>query len=215
MARVTYVKSAKGRKDGRNRRCVKCGTEIKPGDSYKWLANRIGRSSQRKDFCANCQVRASDKTTSPHLQALYGAQEAAEDALAHGGDDLTLSDLAEIARGYGEAVREVGEGYAESADNIEEGFGHETYQSEEIREKAEECESAADTIDSAADDIEGLDDPDADESEFADEYEGSTFPNGKPTDDDDWADFIEEKRRDRRDAAIQAVEDALAEGPGL
>jgi hypothetical protein len=214
MARLTYVKSAKGRKDGRNRRCVKCGTEIKPGDSYKWLANRIGRSSQRKDFCANCQVRASDQTTSPHLQALYSAQEAAEDAL--GTDStLTLSELAEIVRAYGESVREVGEGYAESADNIEEGFGHETYQSEEIREKAQECESAADTIDSAADDIESMDDPDAEESEFLNDYPLTTYPNGQPTDPDDFADWVEEQRQERRDAANGAAEDALAEGPGL
>jgi hypothetical protein len=214
MARVTYVKSAKGRKDGSNRRCIKCGTEIKPGDSYKWLANRIGRSSQRKNFCANCQVRPSDQTTSPHLQTIYAAQEAAEDALGQGGA-LTLADIAGIVRDYANGVREASESYAESADNMEEGFGHETYQSQEIREKAEACEQFADEVDSAADDIESLDDPDAEDDEFLGEYEGSTYESGQPTDEDDFADFVEEKREERREAAFDAANDAIADGPQL
>jgi hypothetical protein len=215
VARVTYVKSAKGRKDGRNRICAKCSTEIKPGDSYKWFANRIGTYSQRKNFCANCQVRPSDQTTSPHLQTIYLAQEAAEDALAKG-DGLGLIDLAEIVRGFAEGVREASESYNESAENIEQGFGHETTQSEEIRDKASECESAADTLDSAADDIESLDDPDAEEDEFLSEYEGSVYDEtGKPTDPEDFADWLEEKRQERREAAIEAANDAIAEGPQL
>jgi hypothetical protein len=215
MARVTYVASAKGRKDGRNRRCIKCGTEIEPGQPYKWTALRIGRSSQRKDFCANCPVRPSDQTTSPHLQTLYLAQETAEDALAQGGG-LGLTDLADIVRGYAEGVREAAESYGESADNMEEGFGHETYQSQEIREKADECESAADTIESAADEIESMDDPDAEDDEFLGEYEGSTYDEtGQPTDPEDFADWVEEKRQERREAAIDAANDALQEGPGL
>jgi len=214
MARVTYVKSAQGRKNGQPRRCYKCGTEIHPGDSYKWFANRIGRYSQRKDFCANCPVRPSDTTTSPHLSALYAAQESAEDQLAAGGE-LGLADIAQIVREYAEAVREVGEGYGESADNIEEGFGHETYQSQEIREKADECDSAADTIESAADDIESLEDPDADASEFLDEYEGETGDDDQPTDADEFEEWVEAKRQERREAAMDAANSAMEEGPQL
>jgi hypothetical protein len=212
MARVTYVKSAKGRKDGHSRRCIKCGTEILPGQPYKWFANRIGRYSQRKNFCANCRIRPSDQTTSPHLQTIYAAQEAAEDALAQV-PEATLTDLAEIVREYANGVREASESYTESADNMEDGFGHETQQSEEIREKAEACESAADEIESMADEIEGMDDPDADESEFADEYEGEVDEKGEPTDADEWQEFLEEKRQERRDAANDAANDAVAEGP--
>jgi len=216
MARVTYVKAAKGRKDGRPRRCSGCGKEINAGDPYKWFANRIGRYSSRKDFCADCRIRPSMMTTSPHLSALYAAQETAEDALGAGGDDLTLADIAQIVRDYGEAVREVGTGYEESADNIEDGFGHETYQSEEIREKASACEDAADQADSAADDIEGMDDPDDDESEFRDDYEGEWDDEAdKAEDEDEWTQHVEDKRQERREAAMDAANDAISEGPAF
>ena len=220
MARVTYVKKAQGRKDGRLRRCVKCGTEIKPGDSYKWTALRIGRMSQRKDFCANCRIRPSDQTTSPHLQTIYSAQESAQDALDQGGE-LALVDIAEIVRGYAEGVREASESYGESADNMEDGFGHETEMSSSIREKAEACESFADETESAADDIEGMEDPDVDESELLDEYEGDVVEEGdpdeigKPVDKEDFERFVEEKREERREAAIDRAQEALGEEPQL
>jgi hypothetical protein len=213
MARVTYVKSAKGRKDGRDRRCVKCGADIKPGDSYKWLANRIGRMSQRKDFCATCPVRQSDRTTSPHLQTIYLAQESAQDALDQGGGTMGLADVAETVRGYAEGVREAAESYGESADNMEDGFGHETEMSASIREKAEACEATADEIDTMADEIESLDDPDAEEEEFSDDYEGETDEDDKPVDADEWAEHVENKREERREAAISAAQDALNEEP--
>lgn len=216
MARVTYVKAAKGRKDGQPRRCTRCRIEIKPGDSYKWFSTRIGRMSQRKDFCDNCQIRASDQTTSSHLQTIYLAQESAHDTLDVSGE-LTLTDIAEAVRSYAEGVREAAESYGESADNIEEGFGHETYQSEEIREKSQACESLADELDSAADDVEGMDDPDADLDEFLEDYEGDVEDDkdgeSKPVDADDFATFVEEKREERREAAIDAARDAINEEP--
>lgn len=212
MARVTHVKSAQGRKDGRARYCTRCRTEIKPGDSYRWFATRIGRMSQRKDFCANCRIRPSDQTTSPHLQTIYLAQEAAEDALGQAGP-LALADIAEIVRGYAEGVREAGQGYEESADNMEDGFGHETEMSSQIREKAEACESFADEVESAADDIEGLDDPDDDESEFKNEYEGETDEDGEPVDETEFNQFIEAKRDERRDAALDAANEAISDQP--
>ena len=114
----------------------------------------------------------------------------------------TLTDLAEAVRGYAEGVREAGEGYGESADNIEEGFGHETYQSEEIREKSQACESLADELDSAADEIEGMDDPDEDVSVFLDDYEGDVEDGedgeSKPVDTDD---FGRSSRRSARSVA--------------
>lgn len=213
MARVTYVKSAKGRKDGRARKCSQCGTEILPGQSYKWFANRIGRYSQRKDFCADCRIRPSMQTTSPHLQTIYAGQENAEDALAAGGNEMTLSDIADAVRGYAEALREASESYGESADNMEDGFGHETANSQEIREKADECESIADTVEGAADEIESMDDPDAEEDEFADDYEGETDEDDKPVNADEWAEHVQAKRDERREAAIDAANDALGEMP--
>jgi len=214
MARVTYVKSAKGRKDGRARTCAGCGTEIKPGDSYKWFANRIGRYSSRKNYCANCRIRPSMMTTSANLSALYAAQEAAEDALARNPESLT--DIAEIVREYAQGVRDVGEMYVESADAMEDGFGHETYQSQEIREKADACESAADEAESAADEIENMDDPEADESDFLGEYEGEYEDDAEGNtifaDPDDWAEFVEGKRDELRQNAIDKADETVNEG---
>jgi hypothetical protein len=213
MARVTYVKAAKGRKDGRPRRCSNCGTEILPGASYKWFATRIGRYSQRKDFCNDCRIRPSMQTTSPHLQTIYAGQEAAEDALGAMGNEASLTDIAEAVRGYAEALREASESYRESAQNIEDGFGHSTSQSEEIAEKADECESLADTVESAADDIESMDDPEAAEDEFQDgTYEGEwDDEKDEAVDKDEWAEHVQAKRDERREAAIDAANDALGE----
>lgn len=212
MARVTHVKSAKGRKDGRARHCTRCHEEILPGSSYKWFAIRIGRSSIRKDFHDTCQIRQSDRTTSPHLQTIYAAQESAQDALDQGGA-MPLADIAEIVRGYAEGLREAAEGYGESADNMEDGFGHETEMSATIREKADACESLADETESAADDIEGMDDPDAEAEEFADEFEGETDENDEPVDADEYEAHVEAKREERREAARDAAQDALNEEP--
>jgi hypothetical protein len=207
MARVTYVK--KSQKDQGN--CAGCGTPIPKGSPYKWFANRIGRFSSRKNYCANCRIRPSMMTTSPHLSALYAAQENAEDALGASGE-LTLADFAQIVRDYGEAVREVGEGYEESAQNMEDGFGHETYQSEELHEKARACEDAADQADTAADEIESMEDPDEDESEFLGDYDGETNDDGSPVDSDEWEEFVQNKRDERREAANDAAIDAVSEG---
>jgi hypothetical protein len=208
---------------------------------YKWFANRIGRTSIRKDYCSECRIRESDKTTSPHLATIYAGQENAEDALGAMGDEATLSDIAEAVRGYAEALREAQESYTESADNMESGFGHETYMSAEIREKADACEQCADTVESAADDIESMDDPDADEDEFegewdgdtddmtlGDDYTGARDEDDNPIDAEAYGRFVEEQRRDRRErfeafvqekrderreAAMSAANDALGEAP--
>lgn len=47
-----------------------------------------------------------------------------------------------------EEVRNVASEYEESASNIVDGFGHETYQSEELQDKAYELEAWADEIES-------------------------------------------------------------------
>lgn len=208
MARVTHVKSA--RKD--QGRCAGCGTEIKAGSSYKWFANRIGRMSMRKNYCATCRIRPSAMTTSPHLSALYAAQENAEDALGQVDSSTSLGDIAQIVRDYGEAVREVAEGYEESAQNMEDGFGHETYMSEEIKEKAQACEDAADQADVAADEIESMDDPDDDEDEFLADFDGELDDDEKPVDQDEFEEHVANKRDERREAATDVANDAISEG---
>lgn len=159
MARTTFVKSA--RKDQGH--CYKCGTEIKRGDSYKWFANRIGTYSQKKKFCSNCIIRPSDQTTSDKLAQLYSAQELVEDAL---GVTFARDDIVSALEEAAAMARDVSDEYEQSADAIVDGFGHDTYQSDEIREKASACSEWADTLDSAATEIAGMEDPQADASEF-------------------------------------------------
>lgn len=221
MARVNYVKSARGKKSGATVRCANCGTEIKPGDPYKWFANRIGRMSVRKNYCSTCQIRPSMMTTSPHLQTIYAGQEAAGDALDAFTGRGTLDDLSQILRDCAEAYREAQQSYEESADNIESGFGHETQQCQEIREKAEACETAADELEGAADELEGLDDPGEEDAEFKDDpdfdYEGEVDDEtGEPVDQEEYAaalhEFAEEQRDERWEAALEQARDAVDEG---
>lgn len=210
MARVTYVKKARPSKSAR--RCTKCHTEIKVGDPYKWFANRIGRMSMRKNFCVNCQIRQSDQTTSANLQTLYSAIEAAEDALGEAGE-LTADAAAQILVNCAEGVREAADMYEDSADNMEEGFGHETYLSEEIREKSEELNSFADELESAADDIESMDDPDEDEESILTNFDGEVDDDGKPLDADEAKEFVENLRDERRAEIESAVNDVLCNCP--
>lgn len=210
MARVTHVKKAQASKSPR--RCTKCGTEIKVGDPYKWFANRIGRMSMRKNFCASCPIRQSDQTTSGNLQTLYGAIEAAEDAMASA-VELTLDDGAQILRDAAEGVREAAGMYEESADNMESGFGHETSMSEEIREKQNDLESFAEELEGAADDIENLDDPDEDDASILTGFEGEVDDDGKPLDEDEAAEFVDTTRQERREAIESAINDAIYNSP--
>ena len=66
------------------------------------------------------------------MAGVYAAQEAWEDAIA---DVESQEDVEQALSDLGDAIEEVAEEYGESADNIEDGFGHETYVSEDLREK--------------------------------------------------------------------------------
>jgi hypothetical protein len=211
MARVTFVKSARASKSKRT--CFTCGTEINEGDSYRWFASRIGRSSFRRNYCVNHNPRPSHMTTSDKLSQLYAAQENVEDALEvqnFSRDDiaLALNDAAEQAKG-------VGEEYTESADNIEDGFGHETQMSEEIREKAENCEEWASTLEEAAYEVEQLADPDSDpehDEEFHDRVDAAIGVNeGDPSYEEEWASAIESVREEIREEIRELATTAIYE----
>lgn len=155
MPRVTTVKKAQ-----KPARCEKCGQTIEVGQPYKWIKPRTHRGAvgHKRRRCASCPMwRPSETTSSTALSAVYGAQEAAADALRdwdREDADALRSILDELASG----VREGADAYQESADNIESGFGHATSTSEELAEKA-------DTLNSSADDVEGVDIEDFDEAE--------------------------------------------------
>lgn len=148
MARTTYVKKA--RKDQglcMSPNCRAESREIKAGDPYKWFSIRSHRAGrgQRKQYHPQCPVPRSHTTTSAQLGTIYDAVEAAESEMASL-DSYEIGDLEVIGQAAAEGIREAGEMYGEGADNIESGFGHETYVSQELREKAEGCESWADEI---------------------------------------------------------------------
>lgn len=203
MPRVTFVKSARASKNKRT--CFTCGTEIKEGDSYRWFASRIGRSSFRRNYCITHHPRQSHMTSSGHLAQLYGAQENVEDTLA--GEGWTRDDIAQALRDASETAQEVADGYTESADNIEDGFGHETQMSEEIREKVGYCEDWASTLDSAADDVEQLEDPDDIEAI----KDTVTDQLGEDAEEDEINDAIEEERQRLRDEIAELANTAIYE----
>ena len=125
MARIHVVKRA--RKPQGN--CMKCGTEIKVGDGYKWTAPRASKASRgwRKKICLRCEFRPSDTMSSPNLGAIADATQDFENALASA---ETIEDMTAAAEALAEAIRDVGSNYEESADNMESGFGHSTYMSD-------------------------------------------------------------------------------------
>lgn len=157
MARVNYVKSFRGTsktKDG-NLTCSRCGGKIKKGDSYRWWANKMGRSSFKRVRCMKpeCAPKPWEHmTTSPHIAGLMQAEEAGHEAVAdvsHSGDASEFcSQVADAVQTVADGVRDVAEGYSEGASNMEDGFGHPTYQSEELQTKAEEVEGQADELES-------------------------------------------------------------------
>jgi hypothetical protein len=193
-----------------NRRCGKCGTEIKVGDPYKWVALGGAYGGHKKYACSSCQFRQSDLTSSDKLSQLYVIQENLEDLLNGEWSQGDLAGALEEASGDANGVAEE---YTESADNIEEGFGHETYQSGEIREKAEACEEWASALEDAASEIENMDDPDADESEIAALIEGEVEIDKESDDfdEDEYDAAIQQKRDDLREEMESRANDAMYE----
>ncbi len=126
--------------------CDHCRKPINVGDPYKWIAPRAHRAAKgiKRNRHTTCPAwKPSQTTSSQHLATIYGAQESAEEQITAVTVD-TAEDTADaeealkgIADEFVESIQEAVESYAESAQNIEDGFGHETYQSEELREKSE------------------------------------------------------------------------------
>ena len=189
--------------------CGKCGKEILAGAAYKWIK---GRYSGRRVRCAECpDWRPSEKTGSAALSTVYGAREAAEDAIGEwDGEDADA--LRSILTEAGDAIDEGAEAYEESAQNIEDGFQHETSASQELRDKADEVRSWAEEVRSKADDIE-----DFDEEEAKTEAEGEL---AEPEEGDDPAEreqeikeAVEQAKIEWADEQREAASDAISECP--
>lgn len=152
MPRVNHIKSARPSK--RRRSCFRCGHEIQVGEAYKkWSFRMRPRGSRTVYACKDHSPRASDLTQSPHLAGFYSAQESATDALNDWrpeappvGEEPDAAEVDSILESCAEEFRAVAEGLRESAEAITDGFGHETYQSEELEERAQTAEDAADQL---------------------------------------------------------------------
>ena len=124
-----------------NHKCDKCGTEIKVGDPYKWIAPKSGPYGGTKKFrCASCpdwhlwDYNFSRGAQVARIQYEYSNEIAAAD------------DVESIRSALESAANEIeglGDEAEESANNIVDGFGHETYQSEELMQQAEDLRSWA------------------------------------------------------------------------
>lgn len=154
MARLNYVKSFRGTsktEDG-TLKCSKCGGTIAKGDSYKWWANRAPgmRGGFRRVRCSRreCHPKPSEMEGNPKRAAIMSMQEGlAADLEAWEASGATdTEELTSIAEAAAENAMEVVEELREGAQNIEDGFGHETYQSEELNERADELEGQIEAL---------------------------------------------------------------------
>jgi hypothetical protein len=134
-----------------NRKCGKCGLEIKPGMPYKWIKPKSGpyggSMMVRCEACPTWNVWDYSSSLSARLAQI------SHDAWNDFPEDATTEDeISEWASGVAEQVRDLAQEKRDSADNIRDGFGHDTYQSEEL-------DQVADDLEGWADEIEGLDVP--------------------------------------------------------
>lgn len=139
-----------------NLTCERDGTEIKPGDPYKWIAPKSGPYGGIKRVrCGKCpDWKVWEYSYSLSAQIARIEHEAIE-ALA---DVTDPSEVQEAASNAATEIRELAEEKRASAANIVDGFGHETAQSTELEEQA-------DALEAWADDGENLDVPDLPEPE--------------------------------------------------
>jgi hypothetical protein len=146
-----------------NLRCDSCGKDIEPGQSYKWVQPKSGPYGGRKrNRHADCPTwRPSELTSSNVKSILWSATEAFDDAI---GGAETVQEIRDLVEEVATAAQDAIDALTESADNMEEGFGHETYQSTELRERAEEIEGWMDELSNwdADEDPDELDDLDID-----------------------------------------------------
>lgn len=178
-----------------NRKCGRCSKEIKPGDSYYWWANKLpGAGSGYKQIrCAEHPPTIQERTPGRAGQ-LMGLQSEWENELSA---CQSVEDLEAARDSIAGQIRDFGQEYVDSADNMESGFGHETYQSQELREKGE-------AIDSIADEVEQIDVEEFDEDEVdVEDYEGE--------DDPDYEAALEEARSAHLDKIRDEINDKMYE----
>ena len=144
MPKLIHVKSA--RASEKERRCRRCGVEIKVGDSYKHMSKKTGpRSSITFMYCAVHSPRPSEYVGGKQADYL-GILEAFEDDVESGSDFDDFQSALETLKSDLEGMADE---YRESSDNIEDGFGHETELSMSLANNAEAIDDFMSNIDEA------------------------------------------------------------------
>jgi hypothetical protein len=172
-----------------NLKCGKCGVEIKVGDPYKWVKVKRTYGGVTYYRCASCPRWRQSELSNSKMSGVYAAQERCDDEVY---ECTSVGELESLRDELAEEIRNVGEEYGESADNMEDGFGHETYQSAELREKAE-------ALDGWADEIESTDFDEFDEDEVDGDEDDETREDDIETARDEWI----EEQRDKLSSIIQ------------
>lgn len=149
MARLNRVAKFRGTsktEDG-NLTCGRCGDKITPGDAYRWWANKLpgqGRGSARRIRCMKdaCTPTRTEMTPGRRGQ-LMSIQDEIGKSLESCAD---FDDIRAAREDAASQIRELGQEFTDGAENMESGFGHETYQSQELREKGEALEAVAEEL---------------------------------------------------------------------
>lgn len=148
-------------------KCSRCGTEIQPGDPYRWYT--IGfRSHWKTILCMKsvCTPKPSQLESSSVRATIMAAQEDASDSLdGLDPDGTTTTDVEEIVHQVGEAFREV----ADQLNEADEAFGGN--QATEHYERAQTAESSADELEGWSTSSDEEPDFDSCENELHDEPE--------------------------------------------
>jgi hypothetical protein len=197
MARVTTVKSA--RKD-QPTACVRCHKKIVVGQGYRWVANRIGRSSITKRIHVECgSFKRSEITTSEKLGMVYDAQDNAHNEVTAWPNDGNIDDLEAILQQARDTAEEVQGMYEESLSNMPEGL-QQGDTGQQIQEKIDMLDSWISELESVS--LEGFDEEEFEITDASDEADLERQKQALAEDREQWA----EQQRDEARGALDSLE---------
>lgn len=126
-------------------KCEVCGKTIEPGQPYKHVTPKSGPYGGRtRTRCASCPSWQPWDLSSALWARQAQIEASAMDDFPDGFEET--DDLDDWAENVASKIESLADEKEEAADNIEEGFGHETYQSEEIRQTAESLREWAENV---------------------------------------------------------------------